>query len=307
MKKEKMPVRGVVSTVITPFTEDNRIDFEDLAKEINLGSDSGIFGFLCPCGAMESRWMNEEEKSAMVVETVRAAAGRTNIISGVMAYEHDLRMKQCEEYMNAGVDALCLNLPYREDFTVDDYLQAVADLDSFKPKFVLLQDSGIGNDGLPLEYLVRAFEEYETVRAAKIEVQNSEAKYTRVIEATGGRMNIWGGFGNPASIEAYDRGVIGMMPSGLFRIYQTINDLYFEKGRDAAYRFFDAAAPILLQIYAGARLGHYFHKEYFKRLGIFKTTVMRQPSYLDSYRLRICNEIVDKALALESRIDEFWE
>jgi len=305
--REKKAMRGVVSTVITPFDEDGSIDYESLAKEIRLGANAGLFGFLCPCNAMESRFMNEEEKSSMVVETVKAAQGKVKIISSVMAEDHDLRMKQCEEYMSAGVNALCLNLPYHEGMTVESYLGALADLESFEPEFILMQDSSMSDNGLPIEYYTAALENTNLLQGVKIEVQNSETKYTEVINATNHELNIWGGFGNAASIEAYDRGVVGMMPSGLFKIYQTINDLYFEKSREAASRFFDAAAPILLQIYAGGRLGHYFHKEYFKEAGIFKTTVMRQPYHADEYRLKICHETVLKALELEKHIDEYWK
>ena len=305
--KEKMNLRGVVSTVITPFFEDKSIDFASYRREIDLGAKSDILGFLCPCNAMESAFMSEEELSKMVTEGVDAAAGRTYIISSILGKDSETRKQQCEQYMKAGANALCLNLPYSDDLTEEAYMQAVSEVDAFKPQFLLLQDTSVKDNGLPAEWIAQAFETFESVRGCKIEVQDSEHKYTKMIELTGGRMNVWGGFGNPATIEAYDRGCVGMMPSGLFELYSAVNKLYFEKSREAAQRLFYDFSPILLQLYAGSKLGNYFHKHYFKRVGVFSEVNFRKETFMDAYQQRICDEMIDMAIALKEKIPAYWK
>ena len=303
----KLPDHGVISTVITPFFEDLSIDIESYRREIDLGARSDIIGFLCPCNAMESAFMTEDEKLLMVKEGVDAAAGRLHIISSVMGLDTKSRQEQCEQYLKAGADALCLNIPYTPEMTKDDYMKAVSEMDAFKPKFMLLQDTSVKDSGFPVDWMADAFAQYDSVYGVKIEVQGSEKKYTQMRDATGGKIKIWGGFGNPATIEAYDRGVIGMMPSGLFELYSNVNKLYFEKGREAAKKLFYAFSPILLQLYSGSKLGNYFHKCYFKRNGIFTDIYSRQKFNIDEFQQRICDEMVDLAIELRDSLPAFWD
>lgn len=50
--KEHYPLRGNVTTILSPFREGTKeFDFEDLAKEIDLAARGGCVGCLCPSGA----------------------------------------------------------------------------------------------------------------------------------------------------------------------------------------------------------------------------------------------------------------
>lgn len=305
--KELLNLGGIVSTFTTPYTQDNKIDVNSLQKEIEMGIRQGVSGFLIPCDAAEAEFLKMEEMVALVQEASQVAKGKCLLISNINGKDRGTRMRQCEEFLKAGADALNLNLPFQPGRTEEEYLSIVADMDSLKPKFSMLQDSDMNGVGLPVETIVRAFQEFESVRGVKIEVKNSGEKYSRIKELTNGRMNISCARGRDQLLEAYDRGIHCFMPSGLFKLYVNSFKLYHEKGREAGKKLFYDMGPIMLFTCQGGWINSCFHKEYFKRLGVFKNTYARYDTKLDAYQTRICQEMIDLALKLESRIDSYWE
>lgn len=306
--KEKLNLHGIVSTFTTPFTDDGAIDIDDLHKEIDLGIRQGVTGFLNPCDAAEAEFLTTDEMITLVKETHEVTKDRCLLISNINGQDHDTRMRQCEQFLKNGADALNLNLPYDPGRSEEKYLKIVEEIDALKPKFMLLQDSDINGEGYPVETLVRAFKEFGSVRGVKIEVKNSGEKYTKISELTDGAANISCGRGRDQLIEAYDRGIDCFMPSGLFSIYVNSYRLYHEKGREFGKRFFYEMAPLMLFTCQKVNwINATFHKSYFKRLGVFKTTHARYSLKLDSYQANICEDMIDLALELEEKIPSFWK
>lgn len=110
----------------------------------------------------------------------------------ITADDEEARLRQCGDYLEIGVDGLNLRMPYTTD---EAYCAMVKKIDDLKPGFLCIQDQSHTDDGLPDELLVRLFNDYESVRSAKIEVKDSGPKYSRILKATGGRMNISGCLG----------------------------------------------------------------------------------------------------------------
>ena len=305
--KELLPLHGIISTFITPFTDDNKIDIEAVHKEIDLGMRQGSKGFLIPCDSSESPALTEEEMVLLVKEAREAMQGRGYIISNVKAADQKTRLTQCENYLKAGADALNLFLQPDPNRTEEEYLSAVADVDSIHPNFMLLQDADLTGPGLPVDTIVRAFNEFPSVRGVKIEVKNSGNKYSEIMAKTHNTMNISCARGRDQLIEAYDRGIHCFMPSGLFKIYANTFSLYHEKSRDAARKLFYDIAPLMLFTCQPGRINEYFHKSYFKKIGIFKNNNCRIDPELNPYRERICQELVDLAIRIDDQMDIYWE
>lgn len=304
--KELLPLHGIISTFITPFTQNNKIDIDALHKEIDLGIQQGSNGFLIPCDSSESPALTEEEMVLLVREAQQAMQGRGIIISNVNATDRKTRLSQCENYLKAGADALNLFLQPDSNRTEEEYLSAVRDVDGTHPNFMLLQDADLTGPGLPVDTIVHAFYEFESVRGVKIEVKNSGNKYSELKEKTNNTLNISCARGRDQLIEAYDRGIHCFMPSGLFKIYVNSFNLYHSKNRDAAKKLFYDMSPIMLFTCQAGRINEYFHKSYFERIGIFKNRNMRIDPELDPYRERICQEMVDLATRLDEGMDIYW-
>ena len=302
--KELFPMHGIITTVLTPFKADKSIDLPSFRKGIQAALDGGVAGYLVPCNASEMKHLSWEERKLLVEETLKIAKGKALVIPSVSAESVEECKQQCREYLDMGVDGININIPYKTD---EQYIEVVRELDAMKPPFIVLQDASSENDGLPDDLIVRCFEEFETVRCIKIEVENSGPKYSRIYERTGGRMNISGAWGSSNSIEAYDRGIHAMMPSGLFELFVNVYKLYHEKSRDAAKALFFDMLPIISFTRQNQTLNRHFHKLYLQRLGVFDNIDSREEYLFDEYHQKYAEELIDYAIALRDRIPEYWK
>lgn len=301
--KELFPLHGVVTTVLTPFNDDLSIDMESFRRSINAALDAGVVGFLCPCSAGEIKYLTFEERKEMVGEAVNITKGKAMVISNIAAENREDRIKMCKDYLELGVSGLNLNMPYTTD---DEYRKMVADIDALKPPFMCIQDDTNKGHDIPVELIKSLFYEFETLRCIKIEVKYSGPKYTKVLQATDGMLNVSGAWGSDQMIEAFDRGIHALMPSGLYELFVNIYDLYHKKSREAAIKLFFDMLPIILFTRQSNSVNRTFHKMYLQRLGIFKTTISREPTYFDEYHERCANELIDRAIELKKRLPEYW-
>lgn len=303
--KELYPMHGIITTVLTPFKEDTlEIDLESFCREIHAALDGGVSGFLVPCNASEMANLSWEERLTIVKETVEIVKGRALVLPSVSAGLNMDVDEQCQAYLDLGVDGVNINIPYTTD---EEYYTAVQKVDALKPPFICLQDATRVNSGLPDDLIVRIFNEIETVRCIKIEVQNSGPKYTRILKATNGRMNVSGARESDQMIEGYDRGIHALMPSGLYELFVSAYRLYHEKSRESAMRLLFDMLPIIVWTRQEMPLNLYFHKHYLQRIGVFESAAMRQNVNIDEYRRRYAEEMIDYAIALKEKLPEYWK
>ena len=303
--KELYPMHGIITTVLTPFDPVTKeIDAASFHREIETALSAGVAGYLVPCNASEMKDLSWDERKFLVRETVAIAKGKALVIPSVSADSLDECIRQCEEYLSLGVDGININITYTSD---EAYVEVVRQLDKLDPPFICLQDFSMQDDGLSDELLVRCFQEFPSVRCAKIEVQNSGPKYTRILEKTQGRMNVSGAWGSSQSIEAYDRGIHAMMPSGLYELFVNVYRLYHEKDREHAKKLFFAMLPIISFTRQNTSLNLFFHKLYLTRIGVFESTAMRQEYLFDEYHSRYAENLIDYALKLRDEIPAYWE
>jgi 4-hydroxy-tetrahydrodipicolinate synthase len=109
----------------------------------------------------------------------------------------------------------------------------------------MLQDWDFQGYGLPVPLIVRLFETVEVFRSIKIEVVPAGVKYSEVRAATGGALHIAGGWAVMQLIEALDRGVHTLMPTGMHRLYTRIYQLYASGDRQGAKSLFYQLMPVL--------------------------------------------------------------
>lgn len=297
-------MHGIISTVISPFKpETKEIDWLSYRRELQAGIDAGVAGFLVPCQASEMALLTYDEIIQQVKEAVKVSAGKALVIPSVTAPTREERLKQCKEYLALGVDGINLNMPYTSH---EEYCAMVKEIDDLKPPFLCIQDADLSGEGLPDDLIVKVFEDYESVRCVKIEVKNSGPKYTRILKATGGRLNISGAWGSSQCIEAYDRGIHALMPSGLFELFVNVYDLYHKKSRDAAMKLFFDMLPVISFTRQSPDLNRYFHKLYFKEAGIFEDAVSREKVFFDEYHQRYAADLIKYALDLRDNISSYW-
>ncbi len=302
MQKELYPLKGLVTTVITPFKEDGSVDYASLQREIAAACNAGAAGFLVPCIASEIPLLTFEEKRDMVVATAEVARGKAKIITSITAPTTAERLTLMEQYLGFGVDGININLTCESPA---QYIGDIEAIDREKPPFLILQDVDFNGPGIPDEVLLECFERFASVIGVKVEVHNAGVKYTRLLKATGGRMNISSGWGNDQMIEVLDRGVHAVMPSGLFEIFTNIYSLHAGGRREAAKRLFYDILPVIAFTRQDGTINRAFHKRYFKETGLFDTSLSREEVVFDEVHERYAKELIQRAVKIRSLLDTY--
>lgn len=308
MSKELFDLKGVIATVITPFTEDGKIDHKSLERQIEFGLESGLAGFLVPCGASEIKYLDHDEQVSLFKTSAKVAKGKAFLMPNLPGPSKEEIVEQAKEYMALGADGLNINTKWSpRKGPEEEYYELVAAVNDLKPNFICLQDDDKYTPGIPVELATKMFNELDRLFAIKCETDFCQPKYTQIIKATGGKMLVYGANGSAHSLEAYDRGVHGFMPSGFFPLFVNLYRLYHEKSREAAAKFFFDFLPIIMFTRQHGSVNRITHKSYFKRLGIFDTIKSKDPDdFFDEYSIRYREEMIDRAIDMTNRMDEYW-
>lgn len=302
--KTLYPMHGIITTVNTPFNEDLSINWGDLRRTAEAALEAGVAGFLAPCFASEIDQLTEEERYRMARELVEVtrSAGRGIVLPNVRGKDRDACVEQAKRYLDLGVDGVNIFMP---TVTEESYEELVAAVDALHPPFLCLQDTK--DNELRAPFVKAMFDRYESFRCIKIETANPGPDYTAILEATGGALNVSGSWGSDQMIEAFDRGIHALMPSGLFELFVNVYRLYHEKSREAAMRLFFDVLPIIVFTRQSDSVNLSLHKMYFQRLGLYTTTRFRGPYAIDEIQVRYTNEMIDRALAIRDRMDTYWK
>lgn len=303
MEKQLYNLRGIVTTVISPFAgEDKHLDLDSLANEIDMACKAGVAGFLVPCLASEQWLLSTEEKKLLVQTTAKAAAGRAKLITSITAPTTEERIRLMNEFRDCGIDGLNMQVPHE---TEKEFMEAIEAIDKEKPDFLLIQDADFGGNGIDTAWLVKAFETFESVVGAKLEVKYTAPKCSKLIAETNGRMLVASGWGNDQLLELLDRGVHTVMPSGMFELWTKVYDLHSHGNREAAKRLFYDMLPIITFTRQSQELNRWFHKRYLRTLGAFTTELSREEVVLDDYHLRYADELIARARDIIARLDTY--
>ena len=302
--KELYPMRGVITTVNTPFNEDLTINWSDLRRTAEAALEAGVSGFLAPCFASEIDELTNEERYRMVTEllAVTHQAGHGIVMPNVRGKTKDDCVEQAKRYLDLGVDGVNIFMP---TVTEESYRELVAAVDELHPPFLCLQDTK--DNELRAPFVKSMFAEFESFRCIKIETANPGPDYTAILKATDGRLNVSGSWGSDQMIEAFDRGIHALMPSGLFELFVNVYRLYHEKSREAAMKLFFDILPIIVFTRQSDSANLSLHKRYFQRLGLYTTTKFRAPFAVDAVQAHYIEEMIDRALYIRDHMDQYWQ
>jgi 4-hydroxy-tetrahydrodipicolinate synthase len=300
--KELLGLRGIVTVLNTPYTADDRVDLEALRRNVRLALDAGVAGFLVPAMAAEVDRLSPAERRGMVEAVLRETAGRVPVIGGASAAVAREREENARALIDLGCAGILVSIPLESE---EGYEREVRRLAALGPGFLMLQDWDARGYGLPVPLIRRLFEEVEAFRCLKVEVEPAGRKYTQVLEATGGRLHVSGGWAVAQMIEALDRGVHALMPTGMHALYTRIDSLYRSGDRERAARLFHRLVPVLA--FSNQHLDISLH--FFKRLlwaeGVYPTPRVRPPVLpFDAWHARIADELIGLVRRLNAELRE---
>jgi 4-hydroxy-tetrahydrodipicolinate synthase len=122
--------QGTISSQVTPFDEDGRVDEERLCRLIDRQLDAGVHGFLIAGNCGEFTNLTDEERVQTVEVAVGHIAGRVPVMAGDFHPNTDQAIALARYYRKAGADAALVVPPYfiRPDLEgVVEYFRSVAE------------------------------------------------------------------------------------------------------------------------------------------------------------------------------------
>lgn len=299
--KELLDLHGIITVLNTPFTLDDQIEVEGLKRNVAEALDAGVSGFLVPAMASEVGKLSEAERELMVETVAVAAGGRAVVIGGASAPGAEARVSAGRRLIELGCDGILVSIPFENEAQYEREVRAMAGIN---PPFLMLQDWDASGGGVPVPLIARLFRKVEAFRCLKVEVVPAGAKYSAVLEATGGRLHVSGGWAVMQMIEALDRGVHAFMPTGMHRIYTRIFSLYQDGQRAEARELFNRLLPVLAFSNQHLDISIHFFKRLLHRQGTYATSRVREPILpFDSRHEHVADELIEYAMRLTAEIE----
>lgn len=276
--------RGSFAIPMTPYDENDRIDEDVLAAEIEFCIESGVGGIPTPLMVSEFRSLSEAERKLMMRVAVEVSDGRVPVIGNVAAVNTPLAVEYAEYAQKLGVDGVMAMPPYihRPDFErMYAYYKAISDAVEVP---VWIQNASVAS--LSPDQLVQLCEEIENVSWVKEEVPPSHKNITALLEkkspAVKGVMG--GGAGRPMMLE-HARGSFGVIHACQYcDVVQKVWELLDAGETEAAGDLFEHLLPSLM---IEGVMGMAYAKEIMIRRGVFKNYRMRSRAHpLDEYDMQ---------------------
>lgn len=283
--------RGSFAIPMTPFDEQDRIDEEILADEIEFCIRCGTKGIVVPVLVSEFQSLSEAERRTMIRVPVQTAAGRLPVVANVAAVNTRVAVDLARYAQEVGADSIIAMPPYgiRPDFdTTFEYYRQIAAAVSMP---VWIQNAGIVS--LSPDQIVRLCSEIENVSWVKEEVWPPTHSIANLVNRNNPHIQgVMGGSGGRFMITEYARGSKGVIHACEFTdLIQRVWDFLEEGNLPAASDLFEHLLP---GIELEGLMGMAFAKEIMIRRGVFKNRKMRMESRpLDAGDLR--------------EIDRVWE
>lgn len=105
----KIQAQGIVPVMLTPFTPDNRIDWEGLERLVEWYIANGADTLFAVCQSSEMQKLSLEERVELSKKVVSLAAGRVRVISsGHISESRDDQRAELVAMAETGIDALVL-------------------------------------------------------------------------------------------------------------------------------------------------------------------------------------------------------
>lgn len=97
---------GVWPTMITPYTEDNKIDYDAVLRIIEWYDKQGVTGIFAVCQSSEMFFLNKEERLELAKFVVENTPGHIGVIaSGHVAQSVQDQIEEAKAIIDAGVQA----------------------------------------------------------------------------------------------------------------------------------------------------------------------------------------------------------
>jgi 4-hydroxy-tetrahydrodipicolinate synthase len=290
------PLHGCIPILCTPFTADNEVDLDSLAREVEWVLAEGASGVAALAIASEGYKLTEPERDAVTRRVVESVAGRVPVVVSADGAGSDVAVERAVRAAALGADALMVLPPYfvkPDGPALLDYYTRVGRAVTIP---VIIQDApqltGVAMSPPLWAALAR---DVGTIRYVKAEGTPQGKTLSDTVVLGEGRLAVFCGWGGLGMIDALERGAAGSMPAPNFTcLFAEVQSLYEAGERAAAAERFATELPFVLWAMQSIDFSVAAAKRELHRRGIFATANLRQPAVaLDAVSLAQLDDFIE--------------
>lgn len=153
--EKKIPY-GVMVPLVTPFFEDETIDWDGYKKVIDYTIEGGMHGILVGGSTGEYHMMTLEERKELIKKGCEFAAGRVPVMAGTGEYTADATIELTNYAADCGATWALVLPPFYQQTTEEGIYQFFKEIaEGSKIGIVIYHNPGATNVELSPEFLVR--------------------------------------------------------------------------------------------------------------------------------------------------------
>jgi 4-hydroxy-tetrahydrodipicolinate synthase len=290
-----MPLRGVYTIALTPFTDKGDLDDKSIGSLSEFDVDAGVHGITILGIMGEAHKLSDAERRAITERYVSAVGGRVPVVVGCSAVATKVVAERVQEAEKTGATAVMVAPPNNQrslDLVFEHY-RRVAEVVSVP---VVVQDEPV-NTGvvMPAPFIARLVNEIGGCRYVKLEEAPTTIKISSLLKGIETEVGVFGGLGGMYFYEELVRGASGIMtgfayPHVLVETYR----LFVDGERREAQEYFFRYLPLIrfeAQLGVG---GVGIRKEILKLRGAITSSHVRFPApSLDEETLQELEDLVE--------------
>ena len=287
----------------TPFDQNGDVDASSIKSLVNGARIAKCTGVVTLGVMGEAHRLTDSERGPIIDTVVKAAGDDLTVTVGVSAESGHSLAARTREAQSAGATAVMAapaKMTKPNSTSTFGYYEAAQEITEIP---IVIQDlpeqTGVH---LHPEFIGKLHAELPNAKYLKLEDPPTPQKITSVIEATEGRMGVFGGLGGAFLFEELRRGAIGTMtgfayPEVLVSIYNYVMKNDIERARNIFYSWLP-----LIRYENSAGIGLAIRKELMKHRGFIETADVRSPTA--SIDIRTKEELNDLLNALDTNITD---
>ena len=294
---------GIHFMLPTPFDQNGDVDASSIKSLVNGARIAKCTGVVTLGVMGEAHRLTDSERGPIIDTVVKAAGNDLTVTVGVSAESGHSLAARTREAQSAGATAVMAapaKMTKPNSTSTFGYYEAAQEITEIP---IVIQDlpeqTGVH---LHPEFIGKLHEKLPDAKYLKLEDPPTPQKITSVIEATAGRMGVFGGLGGAFLFEELRRGAIGTMtgfayPEVLVSIYNYLMKNDIDRARNIFYSWLP-----LIRYENSAGIGLAIRKELMKHRGFIETADVRSPTA--SIDIRTKEELNDLLNALDTNITD---
>ncbi len=254
----------------------------------------GAVGFIVGARASEVYTLKTSERKEILRCVRTLTQGRVKLFASATAHANRDRYFVAEEAVKMCSDSVLVEVPEEFGGNATEILEFFREFAKVGMTTLMIQDLPWQGPGMAIPLIAQMFEEIEPCRCLKVETVPACLKYTAVLDQTRGRLHVSGGWASLQLLEALDRGVGAIIPTGMTGLFRRVFEAFAHGERDQARDLYRKLLPVLAFTQQHLDISIQFYKRFFCHRGIFSTTSVRAAAILyDSVHERRAQELMD--------------